>query len=291
MTRLTAIERELADVTAAARRHPRLRLSGQLEDGDRRAGATVRRPGGRAHRQAPAVGGAPRRRIRRAGEKRSAPAKKAPAAKVPAAAKRSPPPHAARRRVDRTAAVTVEAAPGRRAGIDESPPARPPETSSGPATRRPSTATGRSRRGRTRRRCCSSTRSSTGPTSSTCGPTTASCATCSRRGLRRLPLDWGRPGWEDRGITLDELSASTCRRRRAHRARRRRRRLHALRLLHGRHDGRPSTRRCSPRGLSNLVALTTPIDFSAAGAHRSGPTPATSTPPRSRTRSATCPAS
>ena len=44
-----------------------------------------------------------------------------------------------------------------------------------------------------------------------------------------------------------------------------------------------------PEGVRNLVALTTPIDFSASGAHRIWSDPVTSTPPRSWRRSGTCP--
>ena len=60
----------------------------------------------------------------------------------------------------------------------------------------------------------------------------------------------------------------------------------ALRLLHGRHHGVVHAA-LEPTGPRNLVALTTPIDFSRAGLHSSGPTRATSTPPRSQTPSAT----
>jgi len=57
---------------------------------------------------------------------------------------------------------------------------------------------------------CSSTRSSTARTSWTCGPATASCATCSTPRYDVFLIDWGRPGWEDRGVTSTSSSASTC---------------------------------------------------------------------------------
>lgn len=80
-------------------------------------------------------------------------------------------------------------------------------------------------------------------------------------------LDWGRPGAEDRGTTLDELIGEHL-----PKAVERMRRAGAgddytligycmggtMGLVHA---------ALRPEGLRNIVALTTPVDFSAAGAH------------------------
>ncbi len=80
-------------------------------------------------------------------------------------------------------------------------------------------------------------------------------------------IDWGRPGWEDRGITLDELVGE-------HLPKAVERMVRA-----GAGDDYTLFGYCMggtmavihaalhPAGLRNIVALTTPIDFSHAGVH------------------------
>ena len=88
------------------------------------------------------------------------------------------------------------------------------------------------------------------------------------RGYDVFLIDWGRPGWEDRGITLDELVGE-----------------HLPKAVEriaraGAGDDYTLFGYCmggtmgvihaalQPTGLRNLVALTTPIDFSRAGLHQ-----------------------
>jgi polyhydroxyalkanoate synthase len=88
------------------------------------------------------------------------------------------------------------------------------------------------------------------------------------RGYDVFLIDWGRPGWEDRGITLDELVGEHL-----PKAVERIARAGAggdytlfgycmggtMGVIHA---------ALQPRGLRNLVALTTPIDFSHSGLHQ-----------------------
>jgi polyhydroxyalkanoate synthase len=80
-------------------------------------------------------------------------------------------------------------------------------------------------------------------------------------------LDWGRPGLEDRGRTLDELvgehlPAATARIARAGSGR-------DLTLLGYCMGGTMAAMHAAlrPEGVRNVIALTTPIDFSVPGAH------------------------
>jgi polyhydroxyalkanoate synthase len=81
-------------------------------------------------------------------------------------------------------------------------------------------------------------------------------------------LDWGRPGAEDRGTTLDELigehlPAATARMRRAGAG-------DDCTLIGYCMGGTMAVVHAAlrPEGVRNVLALTTPIDFSAAGTHR-----------------------
>ena len=89
-----------------------------------------------------------------------------------------------------------------------------------------------------------------------------------RHGYDVFMLDWGRPGLEDRGRTLDELigehlPAATARIARAGAGR-------DLTLIGYCMGGTMASIHAAlrPDGVRNLVALTTPIDFSAPGPHR-----------------------
>ena len=89
-----------------------------------------------------------------------------------------------------------------------------------------------------------------------------------RHGYDVFMLDWGRPGAEDRGRTLDELigdhlPAATARIARAGAGR-------DVTLMGYCMGGTMAAIHAAlrPEGVRNLVALTTPIDFSAPGAHR-----------------------
>ena len=89
-----------------------------------------------------------------------------------------------------------------------------------------------------------------------------------RHGYDVFMLDWGRPGEEDRGRTLDELvgehlPAATARIARAGAGR-------DLTLVGYCMGGTMAAIHTAlhPERVRNLVALTTPIDFSAPGAHR-----------------------
>lgn len=87
------------------------------------------------------------------------------------------------------------------------------------------------------------------------------------RGYDVFLIDWGRPGWEDRGITFDELIGEHLPKAVERMARA------------GAGDDYTLFGYCMggtmgvvhaalrPSGLRNLVALTTPIDFSHAGVH------------------------
>jgi polyhydroxyalkanoate synthase subunit PhaC len=87
------------------------------------------------------------------------------------------------------------------------------------------------------------------------------------RGYDVFLLDWGVPGWEDRGTTLDELVGDHL-----PRAVERMRRAGGggdYTLLGYCMGGTMAAMHAAvrPEGLRNLVALTTPIDFSHAGIH------------------------